>query len=96
LKDFSDRNTLKELVEELVHILRRTTLKEIGANKLLNEINQEEKELVEIEIPKQLLEEIDKIYEGLNRSAKFSLLLSYGIALHRFEEEVKKFELDFG
>ncbi|OFV67628.1 hypothetical protein DRN98_04265 [Methanosarcinales archaeon] len=91
-----DRESTKELIEGFVLIIHRTVLKEIGIEKVIDDIkkdNGEEKVTIEVQIPSSLLKEIEEDFVGMDLASKLSIILAYGVAVRRFEKNVKNYEL---
>lgn len=96
MSDVFNRETTRELIEGFVHILHKTVLKEIDADRLLVEVESDDKVRVKLMLPEKLLEKIKEVYLGMDTSAKITLLLSYGMALHDFEKSVKEYDVGMG
>jgi len=92
-----DKESTKELIEGFVLIINSTVLKEIGIDKVLDDIKKgsdEEKVTREVEIPTSLLKEIEGDFVGMDLTSKLSIILAYGVAVRRFEKNVKNYELE--
>ena len=92
-----DKESTKELIEGFVLIIHRTVLKEIGIDKIIDGVKKGddgENVSVEVQIPKNLLKEIDEDFVGMDLTSKLAIILAYGAAVRRFERSVKNYELE--